>query len=732
MMRRYVTFVFAMRASCGWVALVFPLASFVASSWLCASDKVPALPTNEQLRHYRAIGDPRLSPDGRHVLLRITDSAAEGGKSHLWLVDVEGDAPRQLTYSVEEDNRGEWQGDWMPDGQSILFIAKRREHAGLYQLPMNGGEAKALELKVDSDVDVSKSHDALGIRRVSAIAGMRRHAHAESTTDVPGGSSVDAQVDTAEKMTIDVVAFRVAPNGRSIAVIAGDPQTTAERKQKDAKADAVWVDHDPHGTRLYLLDLATKKLRRVPVPPDLRDVEWSVDGSRLLAISEAPNGAADLGPAKSIWIISDSDAVPTQIAELPATIESATWSADGRSLLYLAQSKRAAPPGYANLYEYVAASKTVRNLTDGFAGSMRSQKPITLQGGGVVQLVQVGFNTMVAKFGIALSEPEMLHLPFASVSAIATNTKRSGWVFLGSSGGQPTALYYSRELTSEPQVVTTPILTPEGVASLKPKKVSWKNDNFIIEGLLYLPPEVTKQRVPLVVQVHGGPLGAYLDEYAPFVDFLLGHGWAVLRTNPRGSSGYGAEFAAANKNDLGGGDCRDIMAGVDSVLKTEPIDGERMALIGYSYGGAIAGFLEGKSTRFKAIASGAPVIDQFSEYGTENSSWEDRWYFGKPWEYPADVWRQSPLAGVGKAKTPFLLLQGENDSVTPPGQAHEMYRALRQMGVPVDLVVYPRDGHGSMAMAINGQPTLEPWHGFDARRRIVAFIQKAFGVVSPE
>src|SRR4029077_8279180 len=110
-------------------------------------------------------------------------------------------------------------------------------------------------------------------------------------------------------------------------------------------------------------------------------------------------------------------------------------------------------------------------------------------------------------------------------------------------------------LTSEPQVVTTPILTPEGVASLKPKKVSWKSDNFIIEGLLYLPPEATKQRVPLVVQVHGGPLGAYLDEYAPFVDFLLGHGWAVLRTNPRGSSGYGAEFAAANKNDLGGGDC---------------------------------------------------------------------------------------------------------------------------------------------------------------------------------
>jgi dipeptidyl aminopeptidase/acylaminoacyl peptidase len=227
--------------------------------------------------------------------------------------------------------------------------------------------------------------------------------------------------------------------------------------------------------------------------------------------------------------------------------------------------------------------------------------------------------------------------------------------------------------------------------------------------------------------VHGGPLSSYTDEYAPFVDFLVGQGWAVLRVNQRGSLGYGTEFAAANKNDLGGGDYRDIMAGVDFVLKTEPIDGGRMALIGYSYGGTLAAFVEGKTTRFKAIVGIAPVIDQYSEYGMENSSWEDQWYFGKPWERPADVWRQSPLSGVGKAKTPFLLLHGDKDAVVPLGQSQEMYRALRQRGVPVDLITYPRDDHASLAKAISGVPTAEPWHGFDARRRIVAFIQKAFG-----
>jgi len=160
----------------------------------------------------------------------------------------------------------------------------------------------------------------------------------------------------------------------------------------------------------------------------------------------------------------------------------------------------------------------------------------------------------------------------------------------------------------------------------------------------------------------------------------------VLRPNPRGSTGRGAGFAAANKNDLGGGDYRDIMAGLDAVLKQYSADPDRLALFGYSYGGEMAGFAEGKTTRFKAIISGAPVIDQFSEYGTENNSWYDRWFFGKPWEHFEDAWKQSPLAGVAHATTPFLLLQGSDDATDPAGQSREMYRALRQMGVPVELV----------------------------------------------
>ena len=173
------------------------------------------------------------------------------------------------------------------------------------------------------------------------------------------------------------------------------------------------------------------------------------------------------------------------------------------------------------------------------------------------------------------------------------------------------------------------------------------------------------------------------------------------------------------------------MAGVDSVIAKYAIDPAKMALIGYSYGGEMAGFVEGRTDRFKALVSGAPVIDQFSEYGTEDSSFYDRWYFGKPWERFADAWRQSPLARVGHARTPLLLLQGEDDPTDPLGQSQEMRRAMRQVGAPVVLVTYPRETHRTLGAAFSAQPTREPWHGADLRRRMIGFITDAFAGKPP-
>jgi len=660
-------------------------------------------PTNEDMRHFRSINDPRLSPDGRQVLFRIVDPTADGAKSHLWLVDVTGNNARQLTWSPDSDKTGETRGEWMPDG-SLLFIAHRSDHNQIFRLPMNGGEARPFDIKVQPVVDESRLAGAL-----------------------PPVTESEKNPVKTEPIAIDAQSFRISPDGKTIAVIARDPQTPGEKKQADAKADAVWVNHDLHGKRVWFFDPANQKVSPVSVAPDVQDVVWSNNSTQLFVIKEEPNEADDLGPATSGWLVdAESPAKAVMISGLPQSLSAATWSRDDKVLHLVAQAEKDAPPGYREVFAYDLVGRKVRNLTDGFEGAVQGQAPIPLPDGAILQGTALGVGTGAMRID---REGHRSRIEFTApvTNSFHTNVRETGWVFLGSSSTQPTALYYSRELAQPALTLKTPDLTPANSRSVESHRIQWKSDNLTVEGLLYLPQEASQHRVPLIVEVHGGPTGAYVDGFDPFVNFLVGHGWAVLRSNPRGSTNYGATFAAANKNDLGGGDYRDIMAGVDFVLKTQPIDPDRLALEGYSYGGEMAGFVEGKTTRFKAIISGAPVIDQYSEYGTESGSWYDRWFYGKPWEHPADAWRQSPLSGVAQAKTPFMLLQGLNDTTDPPGQALEMYRALRQMGVPVDLITYPRDNHGPLSGAIYGRPVQEPWHGFDARQRIVSFIQKAFG-----
>ena len=340
--------------------------------------------------------------------------------------------------------------------------------------------------------------------------------------------------------------------------------------------------------------------------------------------------------------------------------------------------------------------------------------------------VTQGVVATVAQFPLAGGNPTSLKFDLSAVNNLSTNAAQTGWLYEQSSSGTPPQLCFARTLSAGCTKLNAPAIIPPNWRTVPAQVLKWKNGDLTIEGILYLPPQAKDGKVPLIVDVHGGPTGQYTDSYSAFAQFLLGQGWAVLETNPRGSTGYGAAFAAANKNDLGGGDYQDIMTGVDTVLAKFPIDANKMALIGYSYGGEMAGFVEGKTDRFRAIVSGAPVIDQMSEYGTESSSYYDRWWYGYPWEHEQDAWRQSPISGVAHAKTPFLLLQGKGDTTDPAGQSEEMYRALRQAGVTVELVEYPRENHGPLARGMLGYPSREPWHGFDARKRIIDFISKQF------
>ncbi len=662
--------------------------------------QAPHFPTNEDLRQTRALGDPQLSPDGHFVLLSVTEPTVDGASSHLWLVDIDRNTSRQITFAPAGSKSSESQGRWAPDGQSLYFTARRGKHTQLFRLPLNGGEAQPLVIKVVPPVDASAAPDAVD------------------------GSPAKAPPDAIE---VNISGYAISPDGRAAAIIARDPETPGEAKQSEDKADAQYVDHDLHGTRAYLVDLQSSQVTPVGVPPDVADVIWSHRGDRLAVLTRPMNGASDLGPDSKLWIVdAGHPAAPSQVTRAPATTGDVVWSAGDTRLFVDAQAEDDAPPGYGELFAITLADGSLRNLSRSFRGT--SNGPTLAEGDdAVLAAVTVGTEARYARFDLGKPGATMISIPGSVVGQLATNERRTGWVYARANSDEPAALYFAPSLDAEGKRLSTPASAGSDWRAVKATVVRWKNDGLTIEGLLYLPLAASSGRVPLVVDVHGGPTGGWLQSYSPFVQFLVGHGWAVLQPNPRGSTGYGVQFAAANKNDLGGGDYRDIMAGVDFVSANFSIDSTKLGFYGYSYGGEMAGFVEVKTTRFKAIVSAAPVIDQFSEYGTEGGSWYDRWFFGKPWEHFEDAWRQSPLSGVSHAKTPFLLLQGEGDTTDPLGQSQEMYRAMRQAGAPVHLVTYPRDNHGPLSRNISGGPSPEPWHGFDARQRIVQLFQLAFG-----
>jgi dipeptidyl aminopeptidase/acylaminoacyl peptidase len=719
-------------ASLSWFALGAGAQSPAqAAAGATPAANAPHFPSSEDLRHLKAIGAPLLSPDGKQVLFTITEATLDGGKTHFWLAATDGrEKARQITFSAPADKRGERGGQWAPDGNAIYFLARREDHTQLFRLDMRGGEALPYDLKVLPAVDHSKIPGA-----IPPPASAAAKAEDTSSDQKADDKKAEKKPDSApEPLALDVGGFAPSPDGKWMAVWGRDPETPGEKKQKDAKADATWVNHELHGTRLYLAALNSDgsvdgALKTVGLAPDVHQVVWSPVGDRLLALTEEPNDARDLGPVGAAWLVGVAALQkPAKLASVPPTVgRGAAWRADGAEMVFAAQTPEDAPPGYEELFALTAdGAGQPRRLSAGFAGQLNGSGvyvgPDTL-------VIEAAIGTRLTPVRVSLdgkSAPSPIDFGSPLVDSLAANRNQTGWVWLSDQSGEEEKLCFALKPGDPCQAIPTPELAPAGLRWVKPQLVDWKSGAFTIEGLLYLPPEAGASKVPLIVDVHGGPFGAFEDRNDALAAFLLGHGWAILRPNPRGSSNYGTKFAAANKNDLGGGDYQDVMAGVDAVLAKYPLDPSRMALMGYSYGGEMAGFVEGKTDRFKAIISGAPVIDQFSEYGTEGGSWYDRWYYGKPWEHMAEAWKQSPLAGTSHAKTPFLLLQGESDTTDPLGQSEEMYRALRQEGVPVELVTYPREDHGPLAGGMFGRPSPEPWHGFDARQRLVEFIEKAF------
>lgn len=256
-------------------------------------------------------------------------------------------------------------------------------------------------------------------------------------------------------------------------------------------------------------------------------------------------------------------------------------------------------------------------------------------------------------------------------------------------------------------------------ALVRVRSVTWSNDGRPVQGWLLAPRDTDPALpAPMIVTVHGGPAGAntphHVAEGSINAD-LIKAGYYIFLPNPRGSFGQGEAFTAANRRDFGGGDLRDIMAGVDAVEKVAPIDDKRLGLVGGSYGGFMAMWANTQTNRFKGIIAGAGLSNWISYYGTNGI---DEWmipYFGKSaYDDPKAYWDVSAIRLIRQAHTPTFIYVGERDIEVPPTQSIEYWHALRDVGVPTTLVIYPGEGHRLR----------DPANAADMRRRTVAWFDK--------
>jgi len=232
--------------------------------------------------------------------------------------------------------------------------------------------------------------------------------------------------------------------------------------------------------------------------------------------------------------------------------------------------------------------------------------------------------------------------------------------------------------------------------------VTWKStDGRDIEGLLTYPSNyVEGTKVPLILNIHGGPAGVFQQSYIggrgsyPIATFAS-RGYAILRPNPRGSSGYGTEFRRANIKDWGVGDYDDLMTGVDKVIAMGVADPERLGVMGWSYGGYMTSTIITKTKRFKAASAGAPVTNLMSFNGTADiPSFVPDYFGGQSWDQPEIYAKHSAMFNIRNATTPTLIQHGDADLRVPISQGYELYNALKAQGVPTRMIVLPRQPHG--------------------------------------
>jgi dipeptidyl aminopeptidase/acylaminoacyl peptidase len=295
--------------------------------------------------------------------------------------------------------------------------------------------------------------------------------------------------------------------------------------------------------------------------------------------------------------------------------------------------------------------------------------------------------------GKAVATPQVLWSSAESLSEFSSSCSTNTRVAVHETFTTPAEIQISRngqwsDLTHRNAALPRPAITA--------RSLTWTNEGRTVQGFLLMPAAKTEGKHPMIVAVHGGPAAAHRPHYVEpgTVRKLLDKGYAFFLPNPRGSFGQGEAFTQGNVKDFGHGDLRDILAGVDEVIRTEAIDPQRLGIMGHSYGGYMTMWAVTQTTRFRAAVAGAGIVNWQSYYGQNGiSEWMPPFFGATVYDDPAVYAKSSPITYIKQVRTPTLAYVGGADIECPPAQTQEFGTALHILGVPSQTVIYDGEGH---------------------------------------
>ena len=620
--------------------------------------------------------DVQISPDGKHVAWVEAVPGKAGplpDRSIIQVVTLGSARSPALRISAGRPGaHDEREIRWSPDGEHLAFLsnAARRSQVQLYVADLRTGRARKLT-----------------------------------------------------NLTGTLADPRWSPDGKRLAFrfIEGE---LAKGPMGATARDMGVVQETIHESRITVVDPAGGRALQVS-PADLfiYEYEWSPDGASWVATGAHGSGDDNWWVAE-LYVISASSGQARSVLKPKFQMANPSWSPDGKSIALIGGLMSDEGVTGGDIFVLPASGGEPKNLTAG-----RRASPSSLSWPKPDQIIFAEW--VDGDSGIAALQPSSGKVESLWSGAEHVGCQRYS-VSLSLAADGSTSAIIRESFQHPPEVFAGAIGSWIQLSQRNQrihaswggaKKVHWKTDGFEEQGWLLSPARIESGRnYPLVTIVHGGPAFASPPLFVPLWGTLAARNYFVFLPNPRGSYGQGEAFTGANVKDLGHGDLRDILAGVDAAVQSAPIDPDRIGIYGWSYGGFMAMWAVTQTQRFRAAVAGAGIANWQSYYGQNRI---DQWmipYFGASvYDDPGAYARSSPIHFVKQARTPTLMLQGERDAEVPAPQSYEFWHALKALGVPTQLVIYPDEGH----------IFTKPEHRRDVPRRIVAWFDRYLSPSEP-